>query len=47
MPITPEEDAELLEVFNEWEKQTQDSNAAMAREVQREDMTWEDLSDAR
>ena len=47
VPISPEEDAELLAVFNAWEKQTEDSGAAMAREIEREEMTWEDLSDAR
>jgi hypothetical protein len=67
--ITPEEDSELLEVFNAWEQQQQQQqqqqkqkqkeekggggggggagrDAAMAREIEREEMTWEDLSDA-
>ena len=52
VPIAPEEDAELLAVFNAWEKAKQngsnvDSNAAIAREIRREESTWEDLSDAR
>eukprot|EP01046_Picozoa_sp_COSAG06_P062081 COSAG06_NODE_13866_length_1211_cov_1.357914_2_plen_103_part_00 len=53
--ITPEEDSELLEVFNAWEQQQKKKekggggagrDAAMAREIEREEMTWEDLSDA-
>ena len=42
--ISPEEDAALLSVFSQWEKTKE---AAQSREAMREDLTWEDLSDAR
>jgi hypothetical protein len=42
--ILPEEDEELLSVFSKWEKSME---AAQSREAMREDLTWEDLSDAR